>query len=205
MLLGATTGSGSDLNVNIGAGGSLSLSPGNNKLLIAKTLAIHASGKLDTADNDLVVNNGDFAELWGLVLSSYGMTTGITSSTSNGTQILAMFDNTPVGLTEWEGHAIAPTAIIGKYTYFGDANLDGQVTGDDYTIIDSNIDTDPVVGLEWALGDMNFDGIVTGDDYTIIDSNFGLGVGSPLAPAGSRPTSVTSGQPDDEDDSGILA
>jgi len=55
------------------------------------------------------------------------------------------------------------------------------VTGDDYTIIDSNLNTTPPTGFEWLSGDANLDGIVTGDDYTTIDSNLGLGVGNPLS------------------------
>ena len=74
-------------------------------------------------------------------------------------------------------------AIVGKYTFFGDVNFDGQVTGDDYTVIDANLSTDPAPGLEWLSGDANLDGIITGDDYTVIDANLGLGVGNPLAPA----------------------
>jgi hypothetical protein len=59
-------------------------------------------------------------------------------------------------------------------------NLDGQVTGDDYTVIDSNLNTTPVVGIESISGDANRDGSVTGDDYTTVDSNLGSGVGNPL-------------------------
>ena len=79
--------------------------------------------------------------------------------------------------------AIGANAVVGKYTYFGDANIDGQVSGDDYTVIDANLDTIPAVGLEWLSGDMNLDGSVTGDDYTVIDANLGLGNGNPLTPS----------------------
>jgi hypothetical protein len=54
---------------------------------------------------------------------------------------------------------------------------------DDYTIIDSNLNTTPPIGLAWLRGDSNLDGIVTGDDYTTIDSNLGLGTSNPLSPA----------------------
>jgi hypothetical protein len=85
--------------------------------------------------------------------------------------------------------------VIGKYTYFGDANLDGQVTGDDYTVIDANLNTTPAPGAAWLSGDMNLDGIVTGDDYTVIDANLGLGNGNPLSAAsiarGASLSSVT--------------
>ena len=89
-------------------------------------------------------------------------------------------DNALVGAGTFNGASIGLTAIVGKYTYFGDANIDGQVTGDDYTVVDANLNTTPAVGLEWLRGDMNLDGTITGDDYTVIDGNLGLGVGNPL-------------------------
>ena len=72
-------------------------------------------------------------------------------------------------------------------------NLDGQVTGDDYPAIDSNLNTAPPAGLAWLHGDANLDGIVTGDDYAVIDSNLGNGVGNPLGSAGAavpEPTGI---------------
>jgi hypothetical protein len=146
---------------------------------------------LDLADNDLIVNQGSFSEVRGLVLSGFGGgSSGITSSTSDGSQILALFDNSLISAGEWNGEPIGASAIVGKYTYFGDANFDGQVSGDDYTMIDSNLNTTPPMGLDWLSGDMNLDGIVTGDDYTTIDSNLGLGRGNPLSPSRISPASV---------------
>ena len=121
------------------------------------------------------------------MLQGFGGTTGITSSSSDGSQILALFDNALVGASEWNGRTISASAIVGKYTFFGDLNLDGQVTGDDYTVIDANLDTTPLAGLSWLSGDANLDGIVTGDDYTVIDANLGSGVGNPLTPAAAFP------------------
>jgi len=126
------------------------------------------------------------------VLSGFDGSAGINSSTSlanGGSTILALWDNAFTGVTEWpagSGIAVPLNSVIGKYTYFGDANLDGQVTGDDYTIIDSNLNTTPPVGFGWISGDMNLDGIVTGDDYTTIDSNLNLGTSNPLGPASLR-------------------
>jgi hypothetical protein len=98
-------------------------------------------------------------------------------------------------MTSWRGETISSTAIVGKYTYFGDVNIDGQVTGDDYTVVDSNLNTTPPVGLEWLRGDANTDGNVTGDDYTVIDANLGQGVGNPLSASslggGLHPSSLS--------------
>jgi hypothetical protein len=136
------------------------------------------------ADNDLVVDNGVFTTIQAAVLAGF-MTTGpgIITSTSDGSQIHALFDNALIGAADWNGGPIGPNATVGKYTYFGDANIDGQVTGDDYTVIDANLNTTPPVGLGWLSGDTNLDGIVTGDDYTVIDANLGLGTGNPLSPS----------------------
>jgi hypothetical protein len=136
------------------------------------------------------VQNGAnmFTTLRSLVTQGYnnGGTSGITNN-GNGSQILALFDNALVGLTSWNGQTIQSNAIVGKYTYFGDVNLDGQVTGDDYTVIDSNLGTTPAAGWAWLKGDANTDGVVTGDDYTVVDAKLGLGVGNPLAPAALTP------------------
>ena len=148
---------------------------------VLNDLQMAAATTLDLANNDLIVNGGNYTTLRDLVIAGVGNPTGIISSTSDGSQILALFDNAQVGATDWEGIPVALNSVIGKYTYFGDANIDGQVTGDDYTVIDANLSTTPPDGLGWLSGDMNLDGTVTGDDYTVIDANLGLGAGNPLS------------------------
>jgi hypothetical protein len=53
--------------------------------------------------------------------------------------------------------------------YAGDANLDGIISGDDYSTIDFNVGTS---AFGYSNGDFNFDGIVSGDDYSTIDFNY---------------------------------
>ncbi len=57
-----------------------------------------------------------------------------------------------------------------KFTLYGDANLDGLVSGDDFTILASNLGKQ-VSG--WDQGDFNYDGVVSGDDFTLLVSNLG--------------------------------
>jgi autotransporter-associated beta strand protein len=188
---------GGPLNVSAGIvgvaarSGTPTLAASNKPAYIKGPLTIDPAAGLDLKNQDLVVTYGtspsSFTHVKALVLSGFGNTVGgITSSTSDGSQILALFDNGVVGATEWpgaSGHPIDVNSVVGKYTYFGDANIDGQVTGDDYGVIDANLNTTPTAGLEWLSGDMNLDGSVTGDDYGVIDANLGLGVGNPLSPA----------------------
>jgi hypothetical protein len=155
----------------------------SNAAAYLSALTVASAAALDLRDNDLVVDSASFSTIRQLVIDGFGTTAGITSSTSDGSQILALFDNALVGQSQWQGQPIAPSAIVGKYTYFGDMNIDGQVTGDDYTVIDAHLNTTPAVGLGWLNGDANVDGVVTGDDYTVIDANLGLGAGNPLTPS----------------------
>ncbi len=199
---GATTvGSGRTLTVNQLRQGSLTVNGavtlnangGASGTVMVNSLSVGASGSLDLKDNDLVVDSGSFTSVQSLVYSGYRASsdptaTGIVSTTSQnlvGVTILALFDNSLVGTGDWppgSGNTVAANAVIGKYTYFGDVNMDGMVTGDDLAIIDANLNTTPNPGIAWLSGDANLDGSVTGDDKAVIDANLGLGAGNPLAP-----------------------
>jgi autotransporter-associated beta strand protein len=157
------------------------------------SLSIAGAAALDLNDNDLVVNSGTFSSILGLVFQGYSASpdstkTGIISTTgqgTNGTTILAVFNNALTNFAVWppgSGQSIGAAAVVGKYTYLGDTNMDGQVTPQDYTAVDSNLGTSGIdLGIAWFLGDTNFDGNVTAQDYTAVDSALGLGTGNPLA------------------------
>ncbi|MDX1962770.1 MAG: hypothetical protein SFX18_06430 [Pirellulales bacterium] len=81
--------------------------------------------------------------------------------------------------------------VIIRFTYPGDYNLDGQVDGSDYLVVDSNIgSTTPGLSAGWTLGDGDFDGMITTADYSPIDTFFGSGVGNPLGLRGEAPISI---------------
>ena len=63
------------------------------------------------------------------------------------------------------------STVIVKYTYGGDANLDGKLNVDDYGKIDFNV---PLGITGWFNGDFNYDGKLNVDDYGIIDFNVGI-------------------------------
>ncbi|MBE3123463.1 MAG: PEP-CTERM sorting domain-containing protein [Planctomycetes bacterium] len=72
--------------------------------------------------------------------------------------------------TEFGGVAVDMTSVLAKYTYWGDANLDGAVTFDDYDVIDYYYWFPlPADQMGWWTGDFNMDGAVTFDDYDLID------------------------------------
>jgi GH25 family lysozyme M1 (1,4-beta-N-acetylmuramidase) len=180
-------------NITIDDGGSATMSTNGNRYLQAGALSLAADAKLDLNDNDLIVDAGT-SYVTGMAYVMGGYSAGFDSSkrgivstagqNANGTTILALFDNALGGLMEWppgSGNLVAPNALLGKYTYLGDLNLDGQVTPQDYTSIDSNLGTTPPTGIGWLYGDGNLDGNVTPQDYASVDSSLGLGIGAPLA------------------------
>ncbi len=142
---------------------------------------------LDIQNNALDLPGTTLARVTALVAAAYANNTwagpGITSSTaaantahntavgviSNTTAGGTQLYGSGTGMTLFDGAAPAATDILVKYTYFGDANLDGKVDGSDYTLIDNGFNQ-KLTG--WYNGDFNYDGKVDGSDYTLIDNAF---------------------------------
>jgi fibronectin-binding autotransporter adhesin len=192
LVFGSSFRTGSSLSISASASAVLAVRAGAARVLQTDTLSIAASAKLDLNDNDLVVNNGNFSAIQNLVFTGYSATpnttkTGIISTVgqnTGGAAILALFDNALVGMGDYpfgSGETISAGAIVGKYTYIGDTNMDGQVTPQDYTATDSNLGTSAPLGISWFYGDTNFDGNIDPTDYAGIDGALGLGQGNPLA------------------------
>ena len=69
------------------------------------------------------------------------------------------------------GRAVDANAVLLRYTYNGDANLDGVINSDDYFRIDSGFLAQPA-SPGYRDGDFNYDGSINSDDYFLIDSAF---------------------------------
>jgi hypothetical protein len=76
---------------------------------------------------------------------------------------------TALGL--FDGQSPAITDVLVKYTYYGDANLDGKIDASDYSRIDNGF-LNHLTG--WSNGDINYDGVINGSDYTLIDNAFNM-------------------------------
>ncbi len=130
------------------------------------------SGLLDLSANDMILHNGDLSAVTAEISQGFDGIIGITSSAANSITTLGVELNSSGGaplMSAFDNQAVASTDVLIKYTYFGDANLDGIVNGDDYTLIDNGFNN----GLAgWHNGDFNYDGAINGDDYTLIDNAF---------------------------------
>jgi hypothetical protein len=150
------------------------------------TLSAGTGSQLDLTNNAMIVTNGNLATLNTEAASGYNAgnwngSTGIISSTAaNDSSHLTAIgiiqnstDGSPTGTalySTFEGQTVNAGDIIAN-TYYGDANLDGQIDGSDYSRIDNAYLTS---ATGWYNGDFNYDGVIDGSDYTLIDNAFNM-------------------------------
>jgi PEP-CTERM motif len=92
----------------------------------------------------------------------------VSSSAAADTRLLTTLGYGPGGAV-FEGANTVSTDMLVKYTYYGDADLNGTVNGADYQQIDKGF------GMHltgWSNGDFNYDNTVDGSDYSLIDNTF---------------------------------
>jgi autotransporter-associated beta strand protein len=164
----------SDSSVSI-TGGTLQLGTGTG-LAQMTSLSITGNGVLDVNDDHVIITYGSsdpISTIAGYIKSGYN------GGGWNGTGIISTAARTPTdGLYYGVGFADGIDGIVSglssgqievMYTLLGDANLDGVVNGEDFTILASNFNQ-PVT--RWDQGDFNYDGTVNGEDFTLLAANF---------------------------------
>ena len=197
--------------VSVAAGGTLALDPAataaTRTLLLASTLSL--AGRLDLGNGDLLVHNGDLATLnaraatafaggnWtGLGLTSTTAAADTSRLTAVGVLLNAAATAGQSIYATFDGQPATATDVLARYTYYGDANLDGKVDAADYTRIDAGF----LMHLTgWANGDFNYDGVVNATDYTLIDNAFnhqGAALPAPADPAVAPRAAATTAVPE---------
>jgi autotransporter-associated beta strand protein len=209
LVLASSSTTSSALNVQAGASVELAQGGGNTLVTPSLAIAGSTdawTARLDVKDNDVVIhsdnasrvaraaemtnqlkqgaNFADAGHFWtgnGIVSSMSG--NGSTSYTAVGVAVndFALLGGSQTGAiySTFDGQDVGVNDVLVKYTYFGDADLDGAVTTNDYFQIDNGF-----LGSKtgWINGDFDYDGAVTTNDYFLIDNAF-LGQGSALVPA----------------------
>ena len=146
-------------------------------LLATGSLSISA-GQLDLGGNDAIFQAATLSSVQTLLLAGYnagrwnGSGPAITSSLAASTTAHLTAIGAITGVNAFDGRSVSTSDVVAKYTYYGDANLDGKVDGSDYSRIDSGFLTPSLTG--WQNGDFNYDGHVNGADYTLIDNVFNM-------------------------------
>jgi len=122
--------------------------------LVLNSLTVGAGATLDVANGDLVVDydggSGPSANVTACIRSGlnlgaggYWDGNGIASSAAaakpNQLTAVGVLDNADPevgGKTEFAGQAVDATSVLVRYTWWGDANLDGVIDANDYDKID---------------------------------------------------------------------
>ena len=179
--------------LTLGPSSRLTIPSGVDKLLRLTAISLGSNATLDLADNDMIVQNGDPVAIRAWIKSARLIGKGDKHTT------LAAFLNdkgdTKTRIKEeFGGQDVGLSDVLVKYSWDGDANLDGVVNADDYFQIDSGfISQKP----GWYNGDFNYDGVVNADDYFLIDWAF-VGQTGPLAGRES-PAATTHAAPEPAD------
>jgi hypothetical protein len=170
-------------------------------------LSIGVSGRLDLGTGKLIMHSTAdgrdplLSEIGDWIRSARGTSgvlwkgSGISSSAARldarqMTALGAIINDNGGGVgaiySDFGGRPVGVDDVLVKYTWYGDANLDGVVNADDYFLVDSGFITQ--IG-GWYNGDFNYDGSINADDYFLIDSAF-IGQTGKLSIGGVRLSTV---------------
>jgi autotransporter-associated beta strand protein len=159
-------------NGNVTIGGGLLKLGASTGLARMTGLTISGSGVLDLGNNHLLLSytgSSPISSIAGYIASGYN------DGAWNGAGIESSAANSIYGIGYADGAdgvvaGLASGQIEVAYALYGDANLDGVINGDDFSIMASNWGK-KVAG--WDRGDFNYDGVVSGDDFAALVGNLG--------------------------------
>ena len=172
--------------ISVNTPGTIILTPGGGNTTVSRTINIDVAdgGRVDVNNNGLMVDYGGPPSNSPMPAIVGYLNSGRNGGAWNGTGIDSTFaanSPLPIGLAAIEGSAyrqlyganasfggepVDDTSVLVRLTYEGDANLDGRITFDDYTRIDTGFSAS-LSG--YVNGDFNYDGVVNFDDYVLID------------------------------------
>jgi hypothetical protein len=171
--------------LNLSNDATASMPANGSHVLVTNALSATGTSKLDLFDNDLIVDYSaasPLAAIQSLINAARSGGTwlgnGLTSTTartnsSHNTTLGAMeasdFKSIYGAAAPFDGQTIDTTAVLVKYTYYGDADFNGKVNFDDYVRTDSGFNNHRT---GWTNGDFDGNGQVNFDDYVLIDLAF---------------------------------
>lgn len=154
--------------LSLGAGARLTMSPGLAGPLEVNQLTLHSTAEIDLKDNDLVIHasGSELDSLFAVVKARLTAGRNTTPSLWAGPGIISSMASSTTGL----GIRKYANSILVKYTWTGDADLNGTVDIDDYFKTDMGL---ALSRSGWEWGDFNYSsGSPNADDFFLIDQAF---------------------------------
>jgi hypothetical protein len=181
------------------------LTSGDAKVISTKALSIEENyagtplARLDLTDNDLILDydggtagvpSPELDAIRGWIIAGYNGGdwdgNGIMSSTAATDPVLyaigyAQNDMLFYPYGTFDNTSVDGSTILVKFTYGGDANLDGMVSDPDVAIIGLYYDHGASNTHYWTQGDIYlYDGYCDDNDVALIGLTYGYGIGDPL-------------------------
>jgi autotransporter-associated beta strand protein len=166
------------------------------KALALTTLGTTGTGKLDITNNAMVIRDMTVPQVQALIQSSFNAghwngVGGLTSSTAaadvGGTTAVGIGSNGMLNKTSFRGvEGLTSTDVLVRFTYYGDADLSGNTSLDDFTLFLGGYQNG---GTVWSHGDFDYSGTVTLDDFTLFLKGYQQ-QGAPLSEIESMINSV---------------
>jgi uncharacterized delta-60 repeat protein len=189
------------------SGGTLRLSAGGSKAAQVSSLSIASGAALDLNDNALVMGysgTSPISTIRGYLATGYnggawngsGIASTAASNDPHHVHALGYAEASDLDVTTFDGISVS-NAVLVKYTYYGDNNLDGVVDiGNDFNLFEAG---DLSGGSSWVYGDYNYSGSVDDNDFgKFIDgyaaSNPGQGLDTAFGTNGAVTTDIEGGR-----------
>jgi hypothetical protein len=162
-----------------------------------------ATSMLNLNDNDLIVDyetgNSPFNQISAWITQGFnggdwlgnGISSAATADPNYGALAGIGFADNAAGLTgEFSGQTVDDSAVLVKFTWYGDADLNGAVNTDDFGLWVAGFSGDPGTSPTWLYGDFDYNGAVNTDDFamwayafdgqtTVLSDGFGAAVPEP--------------------------
>jgi autotransporter-associated beta strand protein len=157
---------------------------GTDKTSVMESLLV-LTGQFDLGDNDLVLDydvSNPLTLIRNQIQSAYNNGawngTGLTSSLADASNFALGFAESSAIFTSFpatfSGIEVDNSAVLVRWTRYGDADLNGTVNLDDFNRLAANFGASDKV---WSDGDFNYNGIVNLEDFNKLAANFGLTAG----------------------------